>query len=242
MSEGKSSSFRISYLRTLIFALLSTFACRSQANPLDQWHWRNPLPQGNQLYSVASANGTFIAVGELGTILTSTDGTNWITRNSGTTFELHDCVYGAGKYMAVGEFGTVLTSTNLVSWTTQFAGTFNNLNAVIYTNSQFVAVGDGGTIVTSPDGTLWTTRASGSWQLFDITYSAGTYVAVGGTFPTVSTTGLGVIITSPDAAVWTVRNPVTNPYFSVTYAQGMFAAAGGANGFGGAAASIWTST
>jgi hypothetical protein len=242
MSEGVPNNFRIPFLRTAIFGLLMAFATRSQSNPLEQWHWRNPLPQGNQLYHIASANGTFVAAGELGTILTSADGTNWITRDSGTTFELHGCTYGAGKYIAVGEFGTVVTSTDLVSWTPQYTGTFNNLNAVIYTNSQFVAVGDGGTIVTSPDGVFWTSRASGSWQLFDITYSAGTYVAVGGTFPTSSSTGIGVIITSPDAVVWTLRNPVTNPYFSVTYGQGMFAAVGGANGYGGAAASIWTST
>jgi hypothetical protein len=138
------------------------------------------------LYNIASANGTFVAVGELGTILTSTDGTNWITRSSGTAFNLHDCAYGAGKYIAIGEFGTVLTSTDLVAWTPQFAGTFNHLNAIIYANSQFIAVGDEGTIVTSPDGIIWTTRASGSWQLFDITYAAGTYVVVGGNIATAS--------------------------------------------------------
>jgi len=43
----------------------------SSADPLDHWHWRNPLPQGNNLLGMAYGNCTFIAVGDLGTILQS---------------------------------------------------------------------------------------------------------------------------------------------------------------------------
>jgi len=181
-------------------------------------------------------------VGELGTILTSTDGTNWIRCDSGTSFDLHDCIYGAGEYIAVGEFGTILTSTDLVSWTPQYAGTFNNLNSIIYSGSQFVAVGDGSTIVTSPNGVVWTTRSSGSWQLFSVAYSAGTYVAVGGNSATASTTGIGVILTSQDAAAWSLRKVATNPFFSVTYGGGIFAALGGGDNSYVFTPSVWTSS
>jgi hypothetical protein len=43
----------------------------SSADPLDNWHWRNPLPQGNSLYGVTYGNGTFITVGGGGAILQS---------------------------------------------------------------------------------------------------------------------------------------------------------------------------
>jgi hypothetical protein len=38
----------------------------------------------NDLYGVTYGNGTFVAVGEGGTILTSPDGVTWTQRTSGT--------------------------------------------------------------------------------------------------------------------------------------------------------------
>jgi hypothetical protein len=46
-----------------------------------------PLPTGNDLYDVAYANGQFVAVGNLGTIITSADGLTWVVRNSGTRID-----------------------------------------------------------------------------------------------------------------------------------------------------------
>src|SRR5688572_11702440 len=104
--------FPIRLIRTLlrfVAALILSSALVSAA-PLEQWHWRSPLPQGNPLRSVAYGNGLYVAVGDLGTILTSTNGTNWSRQTSGTTSALRDCVYGAGTWVAVGDFGMVLTS------------------------------------------------------------------------------------------------------------------------------------
>jgi hypothetical protein len=33
------------------------------SDALNDWHWRNPLPQGNSLFGITYGNGTFIAVG-----------------------------------------------------------------------------------------------------------------------------------------------------------------------------------
>jgi len=41
------------------------------SDALNIWHWRNPLPQGNNLSTVTYGNGTFIAVGDGGIILQS---------------------------------------------------------------------------------------------------------------------------------------------------------------------------
>ena len=48
---------------------------------IDEWRWVRPQPQGNLLTSVAFGNGRFIAVGDLGTLLISTNGTNWGVTN-----------------------------------------------------------------------------------------------------------------------------------------------------------------
>jgi hypothetical protein len=41
------------------------------------WEWKNPLPQGNDLFSLTYDSGQFVAVGDGGMILTSSDGTTW---------------------------------------------------------------------------------------------------------------------------------------------------------------------
>jgi hypothetical protein len=69
------------------------------------WTLRN---LGNPLNSVTYGNGTFVAVGRTGTILTSPDGASW--RTSGTGYPFHGVAYGNGLFVAVGNRGTILTS------------------------------------------------------------------------------------------------------------------------------------
>src|ERR1051325_9928812 len=59
------------------------------ADALDEWQWRNPLPQGNSVRGLAWGNGVLAAVGDLGTVMTSHDGTNWVRRHSGTSWNLN---------------------------------------------------------------------------------------------------------------------------------------------------------
>src|SRR5712692_1350425 len=51
------------------------------------WFWQNPRPQGNRLNAVSAfGSDTVTAVGELGTIVRTTDGgTTWTAQTSGTT-------------------------------------------------------------------------------------------------------------------------------------------------------------
>src|SRR6185295_117071 len=60
-----------------------------QAASLENWHWRNPLPQGAGLRSVANGDGKFVAVGDAGAILTSIDGAAWTARHSGTSTQIN---------------------------------------------------------------------------------------------------------------------------------------------------------
>ena len=39
--------------------------------------WVNPLPQGNDLNDVTYAKGIFVAVGDFGTVITSSNGIDW---------------------------------------------------------------------------------------------------------------------------------------------------------------------
>lgn len=107
------------------------------------------------LRSLTEFAGTFFAAGDAGTILSSTDGINWIPHTSGTINNLNGVAHG-GIYVAVGDSGTILTSIDGNTWITQTSGTANNLRQVSSVGKIYVAVGDAGTIVTSKDrGATW---------------------------------------------------------------------------------------
>ena len=55
-------------------------------------------------------NSTFVAVGSLGMILTSSDGLTWVERISGTDVLLADIAYGKDSFVAVGDGGVILQS------------------------------------------------------------------------------------------------------------------------------------
>ena len=60
---------------------------------------------------------SFVAVGNSGTLLTSSDGITWTSRTSGTTKSLNGITYANNSFMTVGESGTILTSSDGTSWT-----------------------------------------------------------------------------------------------------------------------------
>ena len=65
---------RYSLLLVTFCALFNAFcATRAFASSEPYWQWRNPTPQGNDYNGVAYGNGRFVAVGNAGTITTSTD-------------------------------------------------------------------------------------------------------------------------------------------------------------------------
>lgn len=72
--------------------------------------WTLRIPVFNDLKGVTYGDGLFVAVGEDGTILTSTDGVNWTERTSGTRAWINNVTYGNGTFVAVGDHGTILTS------------------------------------------------------------------------------------------------------------------------------------
>lgn len=158
------------------------------------------LGAAGAMYAIIYANSEFVAVGNNGHIITSTDGLTWNTHESGTNQHLKDITYSSYTgFVAVGANGAIVTSADSQTWVPRTSGTTQRFNGVTYGSGKLVAVGDGGLIMTSSDkGITWTSRtANVPYTLNGITgESIGNFVAVGTN---------NSIVTSPDGVVWTKR-------------------------------------
>ena len=221
----------------------------ASGNPLDNWVWRNPLPQGNPLRGVAYGNNTFVAVGYVstfpkGTIVTSPDGTTWTAPASSTVPLLNAVAFGNGTFVAVGYDyssgnGAIVTSPDGTTWTPRAAGAISHLNAVTFSNATFMAVGDNGAILTSPDGTTWTPNTSGTTsRLTGITFGNNLFVATG------YSSGAGcqdMILTSPDGITWTEKSLGTGTCLNaVAFGNGQFVVQGSGGIFTSPDGATWT--
>jgi hypothetical protein len=187
------------------------------------WTVRQPLPTANRLNGVAYGDGKYVAVGDLGTIIISTDGTNWSRVASHTKASLVGVACGDRGFVAVGEKGTILRSIHGVNWLRCPSPTKTSLAAVTYAGGRFVAVGSA--ILSSVDGFHWVqhTNPAVYYPLTGIAYGNGQFVAA----------AYGNTVTSQDGTNWAVHpngivvSSYPYPYqIGITYADGKFVAVG----------------
>ncbi len=197
------------------------------------------------LWSVHRFPDFYLAVGDRGTLLTSSRGVNWeleLTPEAAT----NSIFLGAGGTtngaVVVGNKGTILFSptnfvsvlyTNLDSTVTSnylsTLGTFwhavtpaptsVDLQGVAYKNGTYVVCGGTGTILTSADGTNWTSRTTLTTAfLSSVATNASLFVVVGDN---------GTILTSTDGTLWTPAVSLTTSWlFRVKQFDGTFVAVG----------------
>jgi hypothetical protein len=199
---------KTNWLLSAGFVLIFTYFS-ALADSLDNWHWRNPLPNGNlpfgphSLNSVIYTNGEFIAVGDTGVVCLSTNGTNWTESLTATTINLNSIIYGNGLFVAAGADGIIETSTNGTNWVIQNSGTTGSLDALAYANGEYVAVGTN-TVICSPDAVYWTSAVSGIEGATAVVGGATGFVAIpGNSEPYFGPNSL--VYFSEDGLVWTSR-------------------------------------
>jgi len=181
------------------------------ASPLDDWTVRGPLPTGANLNGVAYGNGTYVAVGNNGVVMTSVDGASWTNHTSGITSNLKSVSYINDQFVAVGQGGSIIYSDDGASWTSATSNDTSELTSVAYGNGTYVAVGGFGKVLTSGDGASWTLNPNspviGNSILYAITFGNGVFVAVG------YNGSDGTIYTSSDGTNWTSQS--SNVYVSL---------------------------
>lgn len=161
---------------------------------------------GSNLNALASNGTQVVAVGDNGTILSSTDGVTWTAPATVPTMNhLYGIAYSpSGLWVAVGAVGTLLTSADGSNWTSVAPVTGSDLKGVavqVTTTYTFVAVGTAGTVLKSSDGANWTSQTLTASGLFAVNASANQFLAVG---------AAGAAFTSPDGTTWTSQNTATS--------------------------------
>ncbi len=193
----------------LLLLLLSISSLQAVVpNPLDDWKWRNPLPQGDTTLALTYGNGLFIAVGGGGTVVTSPDGTNWTLRPTGTNIFLNVVAAGNGVFV-IGRASRMFVSSDLMNW----GALPTNLALIpVFADGLFVGVDGTTNIWSSSDGTNWNRRTPHPYTRFQTLQHAG------GQFIAEWEEDYGAEIryglaTSPDATNWTFSLRGTTNYY-----------------------------
>jgi hypothetical protein len=174
------------------------------------------------LSNIAYGNGTFVAVGDNGAILYSTDGMAWTQATSGTTNYIANVRF-EGEFVAVGLDGVLLTSPDGITWTSrQLTGSDQGVNLA---SEQYedIALGDGVAVLVTDQGHVWTEtngiwkitskNPSGSWWQTAL-YGNGLFVVGGNN---------GALQTSTDGMTWsTVLTDITQPFYTGAYGNGTY--------------------
>jgi hypothetical protein len=130
------------------------------------WLDRTPAGLTTGLNDVAWNGSLFVAVGDLGKIVSSPDGITWTLRTSGSTQRLNGVTWDGSRFLAVGDGGTILSSSNGSSWSSLHNGADGVwLHDVSYSGTRYVAAGslypaNTAYMLTSVDGVTWTENAT----------------------------------------------------------------------------------
>lgn len=185
----------------------------------DRLSWK-PISayQTKPLNDVAYANGRFVAVGNQGLIITSTDGVTWQVATSRTTAKLAYVDSGNKEFVAGGQ-GVVLSSTDGLNWTIRLSNTGQDATTLeygaVWNGSQYLLFDAAGatpmlvnnlasiayatTVKPTVDG-LSEAATSRVWSA--IYWQDNQYIAL-------TTKG---VLTSTDGKAWMTQKAISYPY------------------------------
>ena len=215
-TPGDTGTYRVTISNSL--GTITSGALFQSVADTANWTWVSPLPQGNSLTFVQYLDGIFLASGQRGTILRSTDGVSWTLHRAAGSAAVGPFAYGNGKYVALTSFGGMLTSVDGATWTSGESGLTDgrSLAQLAFGGKKFVAVGSLGTVLVSPDGNSWASASiPTSDALVGIAYGAGRWLAL---------SSRNQIFSSTDGAVWTFCAGVPETVNTLAYGAGVFAA------------------
>ena len=156
------------------------------------------------LNAIAYHGGTIVVVGNLGTIITSTDGNVWTAQDSMTDRNLTGISWSNDQWIASGDYSIVIISVDAVNWIFGFTDT---IRAAAHNTGVWVFVGDGGAIYRSSgayaNNLVQATSVGTTENIYDVIYSTvdNKFIAVGAN---------GTILTSQSGNAW-IQQTISSP-------------------------------
>ena len=180
--------------RSLPFVLF-LLVCSSLAAQTE-WTARNPAPTAARIKQVAFGAGKFVAVGESGAVVTSTDGANWTEQRLADRAPFEKIIYAGAQFVALDSAAVSYTSPDGVGWTKRTST--GGLGELAHGNGTYLTLSAGNLFASSADAITWTPRTTG-------TTLTGTSVTFGSNL-FVAATRTAVYLTTPDGLTWTARS------------------------------------
>jgi hypothetical protein len=162
------------------------------------------VPVAKNINGLAWDGAGYLAVGEDGFMMSSTDGTEWKQHSSNTfgsrgSAEIDELVKGGSTIVGVG--AGIVTGRHGTDWVWRSTPGDVRPRSVIWTGSAFWAAGENG-VIRSGDGVFWSPAlVDHELRLYDIVWNGSVFVAVG--WNPSSGDGRNLILTSPDGLNWT---------------------------------------
>ena len=125
----------------------------------DAIHWESIISNSPYMYALDYLNGLYIASGQSGFTIVSTDSIVWQPRTTtGEYCSRFGLAYGNGIYIIAGTNANRITkSTDTIHWENTSVDISNDWNSAIYANGSFL-VGGNGSLISSTDSIVWTLR------------------------------------------------------------------------------------
>ncbi|MDX8381368.1 MAG: HYR domain-containing protein [Ghiorsea sp.] len=187
------------------------------APTLNGWSWANPKPQGASLQTAVEGNGVFLAGGDSGQLLRSTDKITWSIVDSGTRSQISKIYWdGSAFIMPVGT--SVKISCDGLHWSTQSVavtnGVTNDISAVFMANKYYAFSGN--SMFQSTDAVNWVgstiTTVTGLGTFASISKAANN----GTTFVAEVSNPSAYIVSNDAGATWqTVATPPTQTKYLI---------------------------
>jgi hypothetical protein len=157
-----------------------------------EWTIVPPVTSRN-LNGVAWAGSRYVAVGDSGTVLSSTNGADWTVENSGVSVSLYCADGNDSLVIAGGDSGIVCASLNHGAWAHAKAGDSLGLHVACVSCSTIY-------LGTRNNSRYWYGKWGGPWStqstavpLAGVRWNDSQFVGAGG----------NVVMTSPDGVQWT---------------------------------------
>jgi photosystem II stability/assembly factor-like uncharacterized protein len=154
ISKRLMSNLKVTHL-VISLVVLSNFSVFGQWSPVSSG------TTNNLNGAVLLDSGTGFVVGDMGTILKSTDaGATWASLTSGTTTTLHGVYFfGPDQGVAVGDSGLILRTTDGgAAWQSVASGVGDSLRSISFNGTNGICGGDSQDI-------LYSTNSGASWQI-----------------------------------------------------------------------------